>query len=451
MGQVYEQFLGKVIRLTAGHRAVVEDRPKVKKAGGIYYTPTYIVDYIVKNTVGMLLEGKTPKQAATLRILDPACGSGSFLIGAYQYLLDWHRDWFVADGPHRHKKELFRGPGGDWRLATILKKQILLNNIYGVDIDSQAVETTKLSLLLKVLEGETAESIDSQLTFLHERALPDLAANIKCGNSLLEPGDVASQMNLLDTEECLRLNTFCWRDEFAAIMDGGGFDAVLGNPPYLGIEHTREADRSIYIGRYTTVMRRFDAFGLFIEMSLHLLKQDRLFGMIIPSTMLNNLTFTALRRLLLEETSIRSIVNLGGRVFAGANNDTMILLFSKGAVDGAKASIFDVHTYGQGLASAMAVGERELARVATPPGYQFELRVSDELDSLLEKLHDGNPRLGDICSCFQGFVTGGNEHTWLIERRSSPNRLKRSAASQRSSGRISHAMVRLAQTATLSI
>ncbi len=93
LGQVYEQFLGKVIRLTAGHQAKVEEKPEVKKAGGVYYTPTYIVDYIVENTVGKLLEGKTPEAGRqSSRILDPACGSGSFLIGAYQYLLDWHRD-----------------------------------------------------------------------------------------------------------------------------------------------------------------------------------------------------------------------------------------------------------------------------------------------------------------------------------------------------------------------
>jgi len=92
LGQVYEQFLGKVIRLTPGHHAVIDDKPEVKKAGGVYYTPTYIVDYIVKNTVGKLLEDKKPIQAAKLKILDPACGSGSFLIGAYQYLLDWHRN-----------------------------------------------------------------------------------------------------------------------------------------------------------------------------------------------------------------------------------------------------------------------------------------------------------------------------------------------------------------------
>ena len=142
LGQVYEQFLGKVIRLTAGHRAVVEDKPAVKKAGGVYYTPTYIVDYIVKQTVGRLLEGKTPKQAAALRILDPACGSGSFLIGAYQYLLDWHRDWYVADATgsaKKHVKALYQGRGGEWRLTTAEKKRILQSSVYGVDIRDSAV------------------------------------------------------------------------------------------------------------------------------------------------------------------------------------------------------------------------------------------------------------------------------------------------------------------------
>ncbi|MDO8691326.1 MAG: N-6 DNA methylase, partial [Dehalococcoidia bacterium] len=147
LGQVYEQFLGKVIRLTAGHRAVVEDKPVVKKAGGVYYTPTYIVDYIVQHTVGKLLEGKTPRQAASLRILDPACGSGSFLIVAYQHLLDWRQKWYVDNEPERwargRQPAIYQGRGGDWRLTTAERKRILLNNICGVDIDPQAVEVTK--------------------------------------------------------------------------------------------------------------------------------------------------------------------------------------------------------------------------------------------------------------------------------------------------------------------
>ena len=104
LGQVYEQFLGKVIRLTPSHRAKVEEKPEVKKAGGVYYTPTYIVDYIVQQTVGKLVEGKTPRQISKLRILDPACGSGSFLLGAYQYLLDYHRQWYEAHDPAKHAR-----------------------------------------------------------------------------------------------------------------------------------------------------------------------------------------------------------------------------------------------------------------------------------------------------------------------------------------------------------
>jgi hypothetical protein len=112
LGHVYEQFLGKVIRLTEGHRAKVEEKPEVRKAGGVYYTPTYIVDYIVKNTVGKICESKTPRQISSFRILDPACGSGSFLLGAYQYLLDYHRDWYQKDGPQKHTKEIYQGRGG---------------------------------------------------------------------------------------------------------------------------------------------------------------------------------------------------------------------------------------------------------------------------------------------------------------------------------------------------
>ena len=107
LGQVYEQFLGKVIRLTAGHQAQVEDKPEVRKAGGVYYTPAYIVDYIVRQTVGRLLEGRRlagQVDADVLRVLDPACGSGSFLLGAYQFLLDWHLAQYTADGPEKWAK-----------------------------------------------------------------------------------------------------------------------------------------------------------------------------------------------------------------------------------------------------------------------------------------------------------------------------------------------------------
>ncbi len=199
LGNVYEQFLGKVIRLTPYGQAKIEEKPDVRKAGGVYYTPQYIVKYIVENTVGEFLKGKTPLMVAgklkghsPLRILDPACGSGSFLIYAYQYLLDWHRDWYAKDIKTKRKAQekkwqdaIYQGAGGQWFLTTREKKSILTNNIFGVDIDHQAVEVTKLNLLLKVLEGENQETIGTNLRLFNERALPDLAENIKCGNSLI--------------------------------------------------------------------------------------------------------------------------------------------------------------------------------------------------------------------------------------------------------------------------
>jgi len=127
LGNVYEQFLGSVIRLTPAHRAVVEQKPEVRKAGGVYYTPKYIVEYIVEHTVGELCKGKAPRQIARLRILDPACGSGSFLLGAYEYLLNYHLDWYVEHRTRRGRKEIYEGKGGDWFLTTEEKKRILLN------------------------------------------------------------------------------------------------------------------------------------------------------------------------------------------------------------------------------------------------------------------------------------------------------------------------------------
>ncbi len=269
LGHVYEQFLGKVIRLTEGHRAKVEEKPEVRKAGGVYYTPTYIVEYIVKNTVGKIVgavhrdrpeEGThrgvplhhqlSPKQISKIRILDPACGSGSFLLGAYQYLLDYHLSWYLT---HHSKKgnveqgfspapqEIYQGRGGQWYLTIQEKKRILLNNIYGVDIDPQAVEVTKLSLLLKVLEGENQDTLERQMKLFKERALPDLGSNIKCGNSLIGPDFYqGKQMNLLDSEEAYRINPFDWQKEFPKIMKQGGFDAVIGNPPYIRIQTMKE-------------------------------------------------------------------------------------------------------------------------------------------------------------------------------------------------------------------
>ena len=140
----------------------------------------------MQNTVGKLLEGKTPDQAAKLRILDPACGSGSFLTGAYQYLLDWHLNYY-REHPTSYRNNRRETPAG-MILTTAHKRDILRNNIYGVDLDQNAVEVSKLSLLLKMLENEDESAATGRQTIMFAaggRILPDLSDNIKWGNSLI--------------------------------------------------------------------------------------------------------------------------------------------------------------------------------------------------------------------------------------------------------------------------
>ena len=340
LGQVYEQFLGKVIRLSPSHQVQIEEKPEVRKAGGVYYTPTFIVDYIVRHTLSKLLERKRPGSrgsASKIKIVDPACGSGTFLIGAYQYLLDWHRDRYVEDGPEKHRKELYQGPGGLWLLTTQEKKRILLNNIYGVDIDPQAVEVTKLSLLLKVLEGESSQSLNAQLSFLHERALPDLDRNIKCGNSLIDSDFYkVSQLSFFDEETQYRINVFDWVSAFPNVFsdDDPGFDAVIGNPPYIRIQALKEwvpLEVEYYKKAYRAASKgNYDIYVAFVEKGLSLLNKTGRLGYILPSKFLSTDYGAALRTLLSERSVVDQIVDFGhSQVFEDATTYTCLLFLNR--------------------------------------------------------------------------------------------------------------------------
>jgi hypothetical protein len=313
LGSVYERFLGNVIHLTASHQAKIEPKPEVRKAGGVYYTPTYIVNYIVQNTVGKLLTGKTPAEAAKLRILDPACGSGSFLLGTYQSLLDWHQQWYLANNPDKWSKgrnpALRPGPRGELVLSIRERKRILANNVYGVDIDPQAVEVTKLSVLLKCLEGESAQSINDLLLF-HERALPDLGDNIRCGNSLISTDIYATEVwKGLPEETRSRLRPFNWDEGFPAIMKSGGFEAVLGNPPYIDSEWMTTwlpNDRAYLSKHYQSASGNWDIFCVFVEKALQLCKVGGLSSMIVPNK-LGSANYAAGARAVIAANKLLSI------------------------------------------------------------------------------------------------------------------------------------------------
>jgi adenine-specific DNA-methyltransferase len=164
LGNIYEKFLGKTIyfkNVKGGHTAVIEEKPEVRKAGGVFYTPQYIVQFIVKNTVVNLIKNKAPDEISKLKIVDPACGSGSMLAGAYQFLLDYHLDYYSTRENIKSalkKGKIYQSSRDTYKLTIIEKQNILQNNIYGVDIDNQAVEVTKLSLYLKLLEDEGKEA-----------------------------------------------------------------------------------------------------------------------------------------------------------------------------------------------------------------------------------------------------------------------------------------------------
>lgn len=307
LGSIYERYLGSTIRVTP-QRVKVEEKPEVRKAGGVYYTPKYIVAYIVKNTVGKVIEGKTPKQIENIKILDPACGSGSFLLGAYQYLIDYHLAYYRKH-PKEAQTQYFDfyhkiGPE-DVALPLRTKAMILRNNIFGVDIDPQAVEITMMSLYLKALEGERG------LLPRKQHLLPSLGNNIKCGNSLIGY-DILDQGSLFDDETKSRINPFDWNSKtggFGDIMATGGFDVVIGNPPYVRQESLGEF-KDYFQKHYEVYHGSADLYTYFIEKGVLLLKANGLFSYIVANKWMRANYGEPLRRWM-KTQNIEEVIDFG--------------------------------------------------------------------------------------------------------------------------------------------
>ena len=324
LGSIYERYLGSTIRLTP-RQVRVEPKPEVRKAGGVYYTPKYIVDYIVKNTVGRVIEGKTPKQIAKTRILDPACGSGSFLIGAFQHLIDYHVRYLTAHPKEAHVHPLFPdlipdGNGG-YRVSVRLKAKILRNNLFGVDIDPQAVEITMMSLYLKALEGEKSQLPPKQ------SLLPELKYNIICGNSLIGP-DIYDQGALFGDEDRDRINAFDWNSDvagFGRIVKEAGFDCVVGNPPW-GYDFREEELGYLRNAYRPIIVRMIDSFMFFVAKGSSALRRGGRIGMIVPDVILYQVDNLKLRDLLLRKHRVTNAVNLGDRVFARVTRPSCIFV-----------------------------------------------------------------------------------------------------------------------------
>ncbi len=326
LGNIYEQYLGYTVRLTE-HQVKYELKQDVRKAGGVYYTPEYIVDYIVKNTVGKLLQELPATKIKKLRILDPACGSGSFLIRAYEEMLNWYKQQKKCSGATNRTKQayhqqVFHHDESEPILTIEEKAHILREHIFGVDIDEQAVEVTKLSLMLKMLEGEFGILPGRNL-------LPMLDKNIKCGNSLIS-GDSFELMKYFG-KDYYKVKPFNWKEEFKQIMvDEGGFDVVIGNPPWVDIKGLDPNLVNYCFSNYLTTSNRMNIFAVFVERSLQILKQNGYFGYIIPNSILIQSSYEKLRLKILQEFTIANVVRMPDNVFKNVKAETVILVLRKG-------------------------------------------------------------------------------------------------------------------------
>lgn len=327
-GSIYERFLGKSLYFDSEKKdnSFVLKNNSQKKYTGTYYTPDYIVDYICENTIGKMFHKKTPEQVKDIKIIDIACGSGNFLVGAYSYLLNWYENYY-NENPDESKEDTIElkqkidrtfKMNSRKKLTPKAKKRILAQHIYGLDLDNQAVEISKMSLILKMLEGDF-ELPEEREEFI----IPNLVNNIICGNALNWEKYFPSIIKWEVTTQGERM-----------LAEGYGFDIIIGNPPYVK-QYTNnkifEDLKTSYIFRYYE--GKMDYWYLFACQAIDLLKINGLHSYIATSNWNTSTGSSHFRNKLLNETKLISIIDfLDYKVFSKAGIQTMIYITKKTSV-----------------------------------------------------------------------------------------------------------------------
>lgn len=378
LGAIYEQYLGSVLTKTA-KRARIEAKADYRKEHGIYYTPTNVVEYIVKNTIGVAIKNKKVHDIEKIRILDLACGSGSFLLKAFD----------IIDAYYQQNDRAYGQSQLDSIDRLTTKTKIIRNNIHGVDLDEKAVEITQLNLLLKIAETR--------------HRLPELNKNIRLGNSLIDDENVAKE------------SAFGWRSEFKEIFDGGGFDIIIGNPPYDVIySNENPAEYDFYKSKKGYVVAEYNPnlFALFIEKALSLLKDGGILGFIVPNSIINNKYFSNLRKLILDNTMIIQIYDLKKDIFKSANVDTCIIILKKEADDKVRLKNKLAFSFGKSSSERLEIEkERKIPQEVflNSAFYSFNV-VEDENFGIIKKtIEEDTIPLGDIAEVYRGMVTRNNK------------------------------------------
>lgn len=339
IGQIYELFLDESLVIQSGGHIATEEKPEVVDSQGAVNTPKNITDIIVEETLRPLYTDKMPNETAGYRIADICCGAGNFLLSAFEYIINYHIEYFRRHDEQEaaRRGDIYQMPGStNYNLSYALKRAILQNNIFGVDIDPLAVEITKFSLLLKALEHSSLEEIEAYQLRTHNRILPNLDENIKNGNSLVDmsyaqlDGSIHRNIPLMN-----KLKLFDWDEEFGSEK----FDAIVGNPPYIRVQnmvHYSQEEYAFYksdISQYETAKTEtLDKYYLFIEKGLTLLNENGMLGYIVPHKFMNIKSGAKLRTLLTSNLNVQKILHFGThQVFAGRSTYTCILVLSKQA------------------------------------------------------------------------------------------------------------------------
>jgi len=450
LGNIYEQYLGYTIRLTP-QMVKYELKPEVRKAGGVYYTPEYIVDYIVKNTVGKILKERfagvaPPKRAGLsgvrpLRILDPACGSGSFLIRAYEEMLNYYREQKKRLKPqintdvHRLKSSPLTGEEKgegvrsschseersdeesqrqldlkhsdiEIRLSIQEKAEILKNHIFGVDIDEQAVEVTKLSLMLKMLEGEFG-------IIPGRNILPMLDKNIRCGNSLISGS--AIELKKYFGDDYYKVKPFNWEEEFKDIFKEGGFDVVIGNPPYVRIQTLNEYSPkqvNFFNTNYSSlILGSYDIYVLFINKGYSLLNKNGILGYIVPHKFFQAEMGEKIRDVIYQRKALYKVVDFStNQIFENATTYTCLFFLTKEKNNKILYKKFNLNEDFQDLKSIKL--EEKNIEILNSKTWTFSADITQKI---LNKIYSQKYKFSDITNkIFKGSSTG-NDDIFLLE------------------------------------
>lgn len=333
LGRIFEQFLGEKIEIKDG-KVSIELKEINKKSGGVYYTPSYIVERMIETTLSKKISDSTTiEELRNLKIADIACGSGSFLISTYKYLIEKYQYIYSKSTEDEiqilKESNLIFEDNGKLFLTMEQKKVILQENIFGIDIDSQAIQVAKLSLYITMLEEGYREATQRPI-------LPDLNDNIKHGNSIIDTEILLEDDLNFDID---KLYPFDWEYAFSGIIDNGGFDVILGNPPYIRLQIFEELygkDVVEYLRtKYSSAEKfNFDIYVVFIEKALRLLKETGVLGYIVMNKFFITQYGEKLRQLITTQKILDEIIDFGiNEVFSNATTYTCILILDKNKKD----------------------------------------------------------------------------------------------------------------------